>query len=125
GCVVIWCVGICKIYREFYVVEPEVAASWFQILNSFFIITLAAVFSKMWEKVINPSGPVKFAIGLILLGVGFAVLGYGAKDIPQGAAAAQVSMIWLILAYFFHTSDELCVSPVGLSYLSKLSLNKF
>ena len=123
--VVIWCLGIWKINREFSALETEVAASWFQILNSFFIITLATVFSRMWEKVFNPTGPVKFAIGLILLGVGFAVLGYGAKDIPQGAATAHVSMIWLILAYFFHTSGELCLSPVGLSYVSKLSPKKF
>ncbi len=118
---VIWCLGIWKIYREFYALETEVAASWFQILNSFFIITLATPFSRMWEKVFNPSGPVKFALGLILLGIGFIALAYGSKDIPQGALTAQVSMIWLILAYFFHTAGELCLSPVGLSYVSKLS----
>lgn len=122
---VIWCLGIWKIQREFYALETEVAASWFQILNSFFIITLATPFSRLWQKVVNPSGPIKFAIGLILLGIGFAVLAYGSKDIPQGASTAQVSMIWLILAYFFHTSGELCVSPVGLSYMSKLSPKKF
>ncbi|GGC18386.1 MFS transporter [Parapedobacter defluvii] len=122
---VIWCLGIWKVYREFNALETEVAASWFQILNSFFIITLATPFSKVWEKVFNPTGPVKFALGLILLGIGFAVLGYGSKDIPQGAATAQVSMIWLVLAYFFHTSGELCLSPVGLSYMSKLSPQKF
>lgn len=122
---VIWCLGIWKVYREFYALETEVAASWFQILNSFFIITLATPFSKLWEKVFNPTGPVKFAFGLILLGIGFAVLGYGSKSIPQGATTAQVSMIWLVLAYFFHTSGELCLSPVGLSYMSKLSPRKF
>ncbi|WP_257670278.1 peptide MFS transporter [Parapedobacter tibetensis] len=123
--VVIWVLGIWKVQREFYALETEVAASWFQILNSFFIITLAAPFSKVWEKVFNPTGPIKFAIGLVLLGIGFAALAYGSRDIPQGAATAQVSMIWLILAYFFHTSGELCVSPVGLSYMSKLSPKKF
>ena len=122
---VIWALGIWKVHREFYALETEVAASWFQILNSFFIITLATPFSKIWEKVINPSGPVKFAIGLILLGIGFAALAYGSRTIPQGAATAQVSMIWLVLAYFFHTSGELCVSPVGLSYMSKLSPKQF
>ncbi len=75
----------------------------------------------MWETKFNPSGPVKFAIGLILLGIGFAALGYGSSDIPSGARTASVSMIWLILAYFFHTMGELCLSPVGLSYMSKLS----
>ena len=123
--VLIWFLGIWKIQREFSLLETEVTASWFQILNSFFIITLAAAFSKLWEKVWNPSGPVKFAVGLFLLGFGFAVLAYGSKDIPQGAMTASVSMIWLILAYFFHTTGELCLSPVGLSYVSKLSPKKF
>ena len=123
--VVIWGLGIWKVNREFSSLETEVAASWFQTLNSFFIITLAALFSRMWERVFNPSGPVKFAIGLALLGIGFAVMAYGSKDIPQGAATAQVSMIWLIIAYLFHTSGELCISPVGLSYMSKLSPKKF
>lgn len=123
--IIIWGLGIWKIGREFTALETEVAASWFQILNSFFIITLAAGFSKVWEKVWNPSGPVKFAMGLILLGFGFVVLAYGAKDIPQGAATASVSMLWLIAAYFFHTTGELCLSPVGLSYVSKLSPKKF
>ncbi|MBK1439528.1 peptide MFS transporter [Parapedobacter sp. ISTM3] len=122
---VIWCLGIWKVQREFNAVETEVAASWFQILNSFFIITLATPFSRMWERVFNPNGPVKFAIGLVLLGIGFAALAYGSRDIPQGAATAQVSMVWLVLAYFFHTSGELCISPVGLSYMSKLSPKSF
>lgn len=122
---IIWYLGIWKIQREFTALETEVAASWFQILNSFFIITLATVFSRLWERVWNPSGPVKFALGLMLLGLGFVVLAYGSKDIPQGAATASVSMVWLILAYFFHTTGELCLSPVGLSYVSKLSPKKF
>ena len=122
---IIWGLGLWKIGREFNAVETEVTVSWFQILNSFFIITLASSFSRMWEKVWNPAGPIKFALGLILVGVGFAVLAYGSKDIPQGAATASVSMVWLIAAYFFHTTGELCLSPVGLSYVSKLSPKKF
>lgn len=121
---IIWGLGIWKINREFFAIETEVTASWFQILNSFFIISLATVFSKVWEKVWNPSGPVKFALGLFLLGTGFIVLAYGSRNIPLGAATASVSMIWLILAYFFHTTGELCLSPVGLSYVSKLSPKK-
>lgn len=118
---IIWGLGIWKINKEFNAIETEVSASWFQVLNSFFIITLATLFSKLWEKVWNPSGPIKFALALLLLGTGFAVLAYGCKDIPQGAQTASVSMVWLILAYFFHTTGELCLSPVGLSYVSKLS----
>jgi len=101
--------------------KTEVQASWFSILNSFFIITLAPMFSKFWDKKIITSGPVKFGIGLILVGLGFAILAFGSGGIEQGARTASVSMIWLVLAYFFHTSGELCVSPVGLSYVSKLA----
>lgn len=119
--VIIWFLGIWKIYNEFTLEQTEVTVSWFQILNSFFIITLASSFSKMWEKVWDPSGPVKFAMGLALVAIGFVVLSIGSNSIPQGAETAAVSMIWLILAYFFHTMGELCLSPVGLSYVSKLS----
>lgn len=119
--VIIWGIVIWMLVREFKSDATEVPASWFGILNSFFIIAFAPLFSKMWESRYNPSGPVKFAIGLILLGLGFAILAYGGKDIPQGAKTASVSMVWLILAYLFHTLGELCVSPVGLSYVSKLA----
>ncbi|RYD79181.1 MAG: MFS transporter, partial [Sphingobacteriales bacterium] len=118
---IIWGIAIWKVTREFSSVTTEVPASWFSVLNSFFIVSLAPIFSKIWETKFNPSGPVKFGIGLILVGVGFAGLAYGGSSIPQGATAAQVSMFWLIFAYFFHTVGELCVSPVGLSYVSKLA----
>ena len=101
--------------------ETEVTASWFQILNSFFIIAFAPLFSRIWESRLNPSAPVKFGIGLILLGLGFGVLAIGSNGIAKGAATAQVSMWWLIVAFLFHTLGELCVSPVGLSYVSKLA----
>lgn len=100
--------------------EIEIPATWFLILNSLFIIALAPIFSKWWESKFNPSLAGKYAIGLFLLGIGFAFLAYGAKDIPQGAKTASVSFVWLILAYLFHTMGELCVQPVGLSYVSKL-----
>jgi len=117
--------GLWKVQREFSALETEVTVSWFQILNAFFIVTLASSFSKFWERVWNPSGPVKFALGLLLVAIGFGVLAYGSMSIPQGAKTASVSIIWLILAYFFHTTGELCLSPVGLSYVSKLSPKKF
>jgi len=118
---VIWAIVIWMLYREFSAPVTEVPASWFSILNSFFIITLAPLFSRIWASKYNPSGPIKFGTGLILLGIGFALLAFGGRVIPQGANVASVSMIWLILAYLFHTMGELCVSPVGLSYISKLS----
>lgn len=118
---IIWGIVIWMLVREFNADATEVPASWFGILNSFFIIALAPLFSKMWESRYNPSGPVKFAFGLILMGLGFAILAYGSYSIPQGAKTASVSMIWLILAYLLHTLGELCISPVGLSYVSKLA----
>ncbi|MEW6467411.1 MAG: peptide MFS transporter [Bacteroidota bacterium] len=118
--VVIWIISLWMLYRDFRNEAAEVPASWYGILNSFFIIALAPLFSKMWEKW-NPAGPIKFALGLILLGLGFGVLAYGGLSIEQGAKTASVSMIWLILAYWFHTIGELCLSPVGLSYVSKLA----
>ncbi len=117
--------GFWKIYREFNALETEVTVSWFQILNAFFIVTLASLFSRLWEKVWNPSGPIKFALGLILVGLGFIVLAYGSMGIlDSNGNIVKVSMAWLILAYFFHTLGELCLSPVGLSYVSKLSPKK-
>ena len=122
---IIWGIVIWKVYSEFSSADQiEVPASWFGILNSFFIITLAPLFSKMWETRFNPSGPAKFALGLVLLGIGFGFLAYGAGSIKEGASTASVSMFWLIAAYFFHTTGELCLSPVGLSYVSKLAPKK-
>ena len=101
--------------------ETEIPASWFGILNSLFIIGLAPVFSKIWESRLNPSAPVKFGVGLILLGAGFGVLAIGSMSIERSAESASVSIWWLVLAYLLHTMGELCVSPVGLSYVSKLA----
>ncbi len=116
----IWGLVIFRLMDKFTQTELEVDATWFGILNSFFIITLAPLFSKWWESKYNPSAAVKYGIGLILLGLGFAILSYGASDIPPGAMTAKVSMVFLILAYLMHTMGELCLSPLGLSYLSKL-----
>src|SRR5690606_5160161 len=118
--------GLWKVQREFTSLETEVTVSWFQILNAFLIVMFASAISKVWERVWNPSGPIKFALGLFLVGFSFVVVAYGAMDIPAGAAAGavRVSMIWLMLAYFFQTVGELCLSPVGLSYVSKLSPKK-
>ena len=118
---IIWSIVIWMIVREFSVTATEIPASWFSVLNSLYIILLAPLFSKIWASKFNPSGPIKFAIGLILLGTGFAFLAFGAWGIPLGAEQASVSIVWLIMAYLFHTMGELCVSPVGLSYVSKLA----
>ncbi|SHF87290.1 proton-dependent oligopeptide transporter, POT family [Flavobacterium segetis] len=98
----------------------EVPATWFSTLNSLFIISLAPLFSKWWESKYNPSANLKYGIGMGLLGLGMACVAFGASGIEAGAKTASVSMIWLILVYLFHTMAELCISPVGLSYVSKL-----
>ena len=122
--VIIWGIVIWMLKREFNEDATEVPASWFAILNSFFIIVFAPIFSKVWQSKYNPTGPIKFGIGLILMAIGFAILSYGSIDIPLGASTASQSMMFLILAYLFHTLGELCVSPVGLSYVSKLAPKK-
>ncbi|ALL05260.1 amino acid permease [Pedobacter sp. PACM 27299] len=120
GFIIIWVIVIYMLKNQYSEVKSEVPATWFGILNSLFIISCAPIVSKLWESKYNPSATFKNGFGMILLGIGFAVLAYGASTIPQGAAVASVSMIWLVLAYFFHTMGELFISPVGLSYVSKL-----
>ncbi len=95
----------------------EITVSWFSILNSFFIIIFASFFSKWFESKYNPSAAAKYALGLIIMSIGFGLLAFGSYGIVEGV---KVSMIWLILAYLFHTLGELSLSPVGLSYVSKL-----
>lgn len=109
------------------VVKPEsnsveVTTSWFSILNSFFIISLASLFTKLWDSKYNPPAAVKYGMGLIIMSIGFAILAFGSNVIPKGAEPGfvRVSMIWLVFVYLFHTMGELCLSPVGLSYVSKL-----
>ncbi|WP_411766521.1 peptide MFS transporter [Winogradskyella sp. A3E31] len=119
--VIIWGIVIWMLYRDFNAETNEVPATWFSVLNSLFIILFAPLFSKIWESKYNPSGPIKFALGLILVGVGFSALAYGSLEIPLGAKTASVSMLWLVLAFLLHTLGELCLSPVGLSYVSKLA----
>ncbi len=116
----IWFFVIFRLINKFSDPSSTVDASWFAILNSFFIISLAPVFSKWWESKYNPTAGVKYGVGLILLGIGFGILAFGSWDIPQGATTASVSMVFLILAYLLHTMGELCLSPLGLSYVSKL-----
>ena len=93
--------------REFSNPSTEVPASWYGILNSFYIIVFAPLISKIWQSKYNISGPYKFGFGLILLAIGFAILAIGSFNIPLGAKTASVSMVFLILAYFFHTMGEL------------------
>jgi len=100
----------------------DVPASWFQALNPVFIVTLAPLFSMLWISLAqmgkNPRTPYKFSFGLLLLGLGFIVM-IGAQN--NADAGLMVSPMWLVGVYFLHTSGELCLSPVGLSMITKLS----
>ena len=118
--IIIWAIAIWMLSIEFGKEVAEVPASWFGVLNSLFIIAFAPLFSKWWESKYNPNANMKYAIGMVLLGTGMACVAIGASSIEPGAKTASVSMIWLILVYFFHTMGELCISPVALSYVSKL-----
>lgn len=117
---IVWGIAIWMLKNQFQEQSLEVPASWFGTLNSLYIITLAPLFSKWWESKFNPSANAKYAIGMFLLAIGMACVAVGATGIEPGAKTASVSMIWLILVYLFHTMGELCISPVGLSYVSKL-----
>ena len=118
--VIIWGIALFRLNDKLGGEVAEIDASWFGTLNSLFIITLAPLFSKWWESKHNPNANMKFAIGMILLGLGMACVAIGSSSIEPGAKTASVSMIWLVLVYFFHTMGELCISPVSLSYVSKL-----
>lgn len=100
----------------------EVVASEFQAANAYYILIFGLVFAWLWtflgKRKIEPSTPVKFALGLFQLALGFWVLWFGAVE-ADGRGMVAVS--WLLLAYLFHTTGELCLSPVGLSMVTKLS----
>ncbi|HEX9304552.1 MAG TPA: peptide MFS transporter [Thermoanaerobaculia bacterium] len=98
----------------------EMPASFLQSVNSIFIILLAPVFGALWIRLgrRQPSTPAKMGFGLAFLAIGFLVLAWGASFTAGGA---RVSMLWLIVTYLLHTVGELCLSPVGLSSVTKLS----
>ena len=118
--IIVWGIIIFKIYSESQSTSTEVPITWFAILNSLFIIIFAPLFSKWWDSSYNPPASVKYFLGLALLGIGFGFLAFGARNVPAGADSASLSVMWLVFAYLFHTLGELCLSPMGLSYLSKL-----
>ncbi|MBV8665133.1 MAG: peptide MFS transporter [Burkholderiaceae bacterium] len=100
----------------------EIPAGWFQSVNSMFIILLAPVFGMLWVGLAKRGKamptPIKMVMGLLFTGIGFVAMVAAVFD--QGAHG-KANMIWLILAYLFHTMGELCISPVGLSMVTKLA----
>ena len=113
----IWAGALYSIRSEFLKETSEIAVSWFSVLNSFFVITLASSISKIWSSKYNPSVAFKYGFGLFFVALGYLVVWYGARGLSEDM---KVSIAYIILIYFFHTIGELFISPVGLSYVSKL-----
>jgi POT family proton-dependent oligopeptide transporter len=103
-----------------------IPTGWFQSFNSIFIVLFAPFFAWIWialaRRNLNPSAPAKFALGVMLMGSGFLVMAAAATIVAHGS---QVLPYWLIMTYLFHTFGELCLSPVGLSYYTKLAPKRF
>ena len=104
----------------------EMPAAYFQSFNPIMIVTLAPVFAAIWsflgKRGLEPSSPRKQAIGLFLLSMGYLYIAFGVKDIEPGV---KVSMVWLTGLYLIHTMGELCLAPIGLSLVYKLSPVRF
>jgi POT family proton-dependent oligopeptide transporter len=103
-----------------------IPSTWFQSLNSLFIFVFAPFFAWLWialaKRHRNPSAPAKFALGVMLMGCGFLVMAAAASIVASGT---KVLPFWLVLTYLLHTFGELCLSPVGLSYFTKLAPKRF
>ncbi|VBB47959.1 Amino acid/peptide transporter (Peptide:H+ symporter) [uncultured Paludibacter sp.] len=101
-------------------------ASWFQSFNAVFVVILAPIFAKLWVKLgqknMEPASPVKQALGLFLLSMGYLLIAFGVKGLAPGV---KVSILWLTGLYFIHTMGELCLSPIGLSMVNKLAPVRF
>lgn len=104
----------------------EMPASWIQSFNPFFVVILAAIMPGVWgalgKRGMEPASPTKQAIGLLLLSLGYLVICLGVKDVQPGI---KVSLIWLTGLYFIHTMGEICLSPIGLSMVNKLTPIRF
>jgi POT family proton-dependent oligopeptide transporter len=107
----------------------EVPATWFQSINSLFIIIFAPIFAWLWTRLarrgVDLSSPSKFSLGLVFTGIGFALMIPAANYILASGATAKVSAWWLTVSYLFQTFGELSISPVGLSTMTKLSPRKY
>ncbi len=104
------------------VLGTEVPASMLQSFNAFFIIILAPVFAWLWKRLgemkAEPNTPIKFAMGLAQLAIGFGIIYWAATTLQEGE---NVALIWVAVMYLFHTTGELSLSPIGLSMVTKMS----
>ena len=113
-------------YTDRLIGSFEIPTGWFQSLNSFFIVLLSPFFAALWinlgKKWVSPSYGIKCAFGLIVMASGFIVMFFAAQ---YAASGLKVAPYWLVATYFLHTVGELCLSPVALSAVSKLSPKRF
>ena len=103
----------------------EIPATWFQSINAIFIVIFAPMFSMLWIKLskrnLNPNIPMKFVWGMLLLSFGFVIMAIANDISNSGGVITKVSPLWLIMVFMMHTFGELCLSPIGLSMVTKLS----
>jgi len=113
-------------YTERHIFGWNMPAAWLQSVNPLFIIAFAPVLAALWislgKRGRDLNAAAKFGAGLLLLGLGFIVMYFASQYVLAGQT---VSPAWLVLAYLLHTFGELCLSPVGLSYMSKLAPPRF
>ncbi|NTS75481.1 peptide MFS transporter [Catenovulum sp. SM1970] len=111
---------------DLFIMGWEMPASWLQSVNPIFVILFAPIIASIWVKLgdRNPSSPAKFALGLFFLGLGFACMVGAAIQIGEDQSV-KASIWWLVMAYMFHTIGELCLSPVGLSMVTKIAPVRF
>lgn len=113
-------------YTDRMIGSFEIPTAWFQFSNSMFIVLLSPFFAAFWIKIgqrmVTPAYGIKCAIGLIIMASGFIVMFFAAQYAAQGL---KVAPMWLITTYFLHTVGELCLSPIALSAVSKLSPKRF
>jgi len=92
-------------------------------------VAFSPVFAALWVQLgrrnLEPSIPVKFALGLFQMGIGFVVIAYAAHLVVSGGDGTKVLPVWLLLTYLLHTFGELCLSPIGLSAVTKLAPPRF
>ena len=116
-----------KEYTNRIILGWEYPASWLQIVNPAFVVILSPLMAYVWvflgKKMLDPSLPFKFGLGLILMGIGFLIIAMGANTAINNESLASAK--WLLLTYLFHTVGELVISPIGLAAISSLSPKRF
>ena len=114
--------GSLNLYTDKYVDRGSVPASVFQSINSIYIVLFGPVFAALWlwlgKRGLEPAAPTKFGLGLLQIGFAFLIFVWGARSVGP---AAMTPVLFVFLIYLFHTTAELCLSPVGLSAMTRLA----